>query len=424
MRRKPLFPPPLHPCSGKNLRNKGRQEYSVGTINGRVALQRIRWHGEGVGSSTPLDLHLDKTEQTMSVGAREIACRLNGDGKNFDKAAENLARAAQIHTSGETLRVLVENEGRLVLKAQQSGALPLPWSAADCKVERGPSGSTPSGSTPSGSANAPTRIYLGSDGVMVPLVTDVEKKKRRHEIKQKRRRRGRKAKPLPTAKPGADQKYKEFKIVAFYDDTQEHRLVAGTKGDCTEAGRLMRRQAARIHLDQADEKIGNIDGSPWIRNQIERQSLPLDALGLDFYHLADNVHKARRVVYGEDDEAGKTWAGEVLHTFKHDGCEAGWDKLVAWRTRLRSKAKRRAADGLMGYVSERSDMIRYPMFAAKGWQIGSGPTEATCKTLTARLKGSGMRWDAGNAESLMALEALTQSGLWKDYWRTLLPAAA
>ena len=37
MRRKPLFPPPLHPCSGKNLRNKGRQEYSVGTINGRVA---------------------------------------------------------------------------------------------------------------------------------------------------------------------------------------------------------------------------------------------------------------------------------------------------------------------------------------------------------------------------------------------------
>ena len=116
-------------------------------------MQRIRWHGEGVGSSTPLDLYLDKTEQTMSVGAREIACRLNGDGKNFDKAAENLARAAQIHTSGETLRVLVENEGRLVLKAQQSGALPLPWSAADCKVEPGPSGSTSSDSTSSDSPN-------------------------------------------------------------------------------------------------------------------------------------------------------------------------------------------------------------------------------------------------------------------------------
>jgi hypothetical protein len=408
MRRKPLFPPPKHPLTGKNLRNKGRQEYSVSTINGRVSLKRIRWHGDDVGSSTPLDVYLDMAEQTISVGAREIACRLNGDGKNFDKTAENLARAAQIFTSGETLRVLVENEGRQVLKAQQAGTLPLPWSAEDCRAEPG----------------APTRIYLGSDGVMVPMVTAEEKVKRRQKIKEKRRRRGKKSKPLPSAKPGADQQYKEFKIVAYYDDTQEHRLVAGTKGDCVEAGKLMRRQAARIHLDQADEKIGNVDGSPWIRNQIQRQSLPLDALGLDFYHLAENVHKARRVVYGEEDEAGEAWAGEVLHAFKHEGYAAGWDQVVAWRATLRGTAKRKAADTLLGYVSERRDMILYPEFADKGWQIGSGPTEATCKTLTARLKGSGMRWEAANAEALMALEALSQSGLWKEYWQTLLPTAA
>lgn len=352
----------------------------------------------------------------MSVGAREIACRLNGDGKNFDKAAANLARAAQIYTSGETLRGLVEHEGRQVLQAQQSGALPLPWSAADCKV--------PAAATNPEAATATTRVYLGSDGVMVPLVTDAEKKKRRGTIKQKRRLRGTRAKPLPAAKAGADQKYKEFKVVAFYDDTQEHRLVAGTKGDCTQAGRLMRRQAARIRLDQADEKIGNVDGSPWIRNQIEGQNLPLDALGLDFYHLSDNVQKARRIVYGEEDATGKAWVADVLHTFKHEGYDAGWDKLLAWRTSLRGSARRGAADSLMGYVSERRAMIQYPQFTAKGWQIGSGPTEATCKTLTARLKGSGMRWDADNAESLMALEALSQSGLWKAYWRTLLPVPA
>ena len=62
----------------------------------------------------------------------------------------------------------------------------------------------------------------------------------------------------------------------------------------------------------------------------------------------------------------------------------------------------------------------YPEFQAKGWQIGSGPTEATCKTLTARLKGSGMRWDADNAEAIMALEALTQSGQWDCYWKSQL----
>jgi hypothetical protein len=62
---------------------------------------------------------------------------------------------------------------------------------------------------------------------------------------------------------------------------------------------------------------------------------------------------------------------------------------------------RAAADRLLDYVRERREMIKYPEFSAKGWQIGSGPTEATCKTLTARLKGSGTRWDAENAEAIM-----------------------
>ena len=50
-----------------------------------------------------------------------------------------------------------------------------------------------------------------------------------------------------------------------------------------------------------------------------------------------------------------------------------------------------AADRLVNYVSEPRQMIRDPAFRAKGWQIGSGPTEATGETLTARRKGSGMR---------------------------------
>src|SRR5262249_3572247 len=182
----------------------------------------------------------------------------------------------QVRLSGEALRALVEAEGKRILRAQRAGRLELDWSAADCTTE----------------GRKATRIYVGSDGVMVPLVTDAEKVARRRKVKEKRRRRGRPARPLPARKPGADQQYKEFKIVAFYDETQDHRLVCGTRGDCEVAGRLMRREAGRIHLDRADEKVGNVDGSPWIRHQVQRQSLPLDALGLDFYHLGENVHKA------------------------------------------------------------------------------------------------------------------------------------
>ncbi len=403
MRRKPLFPPPKDQSTGKAKRNKGRQDFTVLTINGRVRLWRRRWHSAGEGTSTPLDAWLDTVEGTISLGVREMACRLNGDGKNFDKAAANLARTAQVKLSGETLRVLVEAEGKRVLQAQRSESLAVGWSATDCRV--GPKVET-------------TRLYLGSDGVMVPLVSDAEKTSRRHKVKQKRRKRGKKARPLPPKKAGADQGYKEFKIVAYYDETQEHRLVCGTRGDHEEAGRWMRRQAGRIRLDLADQKVGNVDGSPWIRNQVRRQSLPLDDLGLDFYHLGENVHKARREIYGDDDESGKEWAGRLLHAFKHDGYEPAWKQLLAWRVGLRHG--RPAADRLVNYVSDRREMIKYPEFQAKGWQIGSGPTEATCKTLTARLKGSGMRWDADNAEALMALEAMTQSGQWDLYWQSQL----
>ena len=387
------------------MRNKGRQDFTVQTINGRVRIVRRRWHSPDEGTITPLDPWLGTVEGAISLGVREMACRLNADGKNFDKAADNLKRTAQICVSGETLRTLVETEGKRVLQAQRSGQLRVEWSATDCRTDA-----------------KTTRLYVGSDGVMVPLVTDAEKATRREKVKQKRRHRGKKARPLLPRRTGADQRYKEFKIVAIYDEDQKHRLVSGTRGDCEAAGRLMRREAGRVRMDLADEKVGNVDGSPWIRNQVERQSLPLDALGLDFYHLSENVHKARREVYGEDDEAGKAWAGELLHVFKHDGYEPTWRRLLEWRVGLRHG--RPASDRLISYVSERRDMICYPEFQSKGWQIGSGPTEASCKTLTARLKGSGMRWNADNAEAIMALEALSQSGQWDQYWKSQLRLTA
>ena len=94
-----------------------------------------------------------------------------------------------------------------------------------------------------------TRVYLGVDGVMVPLVTDEEKQKRRAAVKRKRQRSGRKCGPLPARKIGADQAYKEFKVVTFYDEEHQRRYVAGRErqphgrrphdGTHVRAGRLL-----------------------------------------------------------------------------------------------------------------------------------------------------------------------------------------
>lgn len=362
----------------------------------------------------PVDRLIDELQATVSLGVREICCRLGLCGGNFDRAAENLKRAAGIVLSGEKLRQVVEEEGRAVLAAHDSEQLEFDWSATDCKTTAG----LQEGQAPV------SRVYLGSDGVKVPLVTESEKQKRRKAVRAKRQQRGRRCRPLPRVKTGADQAYKEFKLVTFYDQDQLHRHVAVTRKDHRSAGKLMRRDAARLLLRTAQQKVANIDGAEWIANQIRTQKLPLDAVGLDFYHLAENLHKGRRATFGEDSAEGSAWAEDLLHTVKHEGYEPFWEKLLAWRSRWRNRAKRKAADQLLNYVCERREMIRYPEFLAKGWQIGSGPTEAMCKATTLRLKGVGMRWDAANAEAMMALESLEQSHQWDLYWRKCARTAA
>ncbi|HVX57309.1 MAG TPA: hypothetical protein VHA37_06250 [Candidatus Saccharimonadales bacterium] len=384
------------------MRHKGRQPYSLLTVNGRVHLWRIRWHDSQEGSQTPTDALLDAAERAISEGVREMACRLNRGATSFQHTADNLARAAHLEVSKETLRQLIEQEGRAVLQAHRRGELASDWQASDCRTESGT-----------------TRVYLGADGVMVPLITDGEKKKRREKVRQKRQRSGRRCRPLPPRKEGADQQYKEFKVVTFYDENQEHRYVNATSGDHSVAGRMMQRMALQIDLKKAEEKIGNVDGSPWIRNEIEFYGL-VDAVGLDYYHLRDNVQKTRLVVYGEDNPVGQAWKKEMMGLFYEQGYEAVWESLIGWRRSLRG-AKRREADRLLGYIAQRRDMIRYPEFRQRGWQIGSGPTEAQCKTSTQRLKGRGRRWDRANAEALMALDCLESSNAWHLYWTTLDP---
>jgi hypothetical protein len=263
------------------------------------------------------------------------------------------------------------------------------------------------------------------DGFTTPTITDAEKRQRREKVVEKRRLRakaGKTLQPLPAAKTGTDQPYKETKIITFYDQTITHRHISVTRGDCDVAGLLMERDAERLGFGDADESIANIDGGPWIINQIHKRHLPVTATGLDFYHLGANVHKARRIAFGEPEKPGDAndpgiqWAGKILHTAKHEGYQPLLEGLVDWRKTLRGK-KRQEADRLINYVSDRREMILYPEFIEKDWQIGSGPTESECRLVPDRVKGIGMRWDPDNSEAMMALEALEESGQRAEFWR-------
>ncbi len=374
------------------------------TANGRIEMQRTRWYAAGQGSDTPVDRLLDQAEAVVSVGVRELCCRLGVAGGSFARAAQNLERAAGLKMSEEKYRQVVEGEGAAVLAASEEEALELDFSAAECKTL------TPEGQEVS-------RLYASCDGVLAPVTTQAEKDKRRATVLGKRRgrraARARRRVRLGAVKRAAEQRYKQLYVTAYYDEEQSHRLVGVTRKDHKGLGKLLGRDGARVRLRGADQRIGLIDGATHLRKRMER--LPLTALGLDFFHLSEHVHGARRATYGETEAAGQAWAGEVLHAARHEGYEKFWEKLVDWRAHQRGR-KRQAADGLLHYVAERREMLAYDEFERAGWKIGSGPIEAMCKATTRRIKGPGMRWDADHAEALMALETLHQSNLWDRYW--------
>jgi len=345
------------------------------------------------GTVIPLDMALGCDR--YSLGVQEICSRV-GTAVSFRRAAEDIGRTAQLSVSAETVRQIVEERAGLALQAQRQGHLRPDWTSADCRVD----------------SQSPTCLITGTDGVLVPLVTEAEKAKRR----QKRRRRRKGQPPLHAIRKGSDQKYKEFKITTFYDTSGEHQYVAATSGNHEQAGRLMRQCGLMLAIDKAQVRYSVTDGAEWIRRQYASQLPMLDANVLDYYHLREHVIVAGQSLHGPGTEVSVQWRREITGCLIEQGPLAVLDRLAEDRKALRSCRKRRAIDDLRQYIGKRVEMLDYPAFRAKGYDIGSGPTESFCKTLTSRLKGSGMRWDKPHAEGLMALSAIRSSSLWSRYW--------
>jgi hypothetical protein len=375
-------------------------------------MRRTRWSSADISSFTAVDRLVDAAESTVSVGVRELCCRLGKDCRSMERAGKNLNLVGGVLISEENLRTLVESEGKAVLAASRDEQLELDWSAAQCKT------TTPAGVEVS-------RIYATADGVMVPVTTQAEKDKRRATVRKRRRAkraaRGVRRHRLGAVKKGADQRYKQFFVTSMHDQDQKHRLVGVTRGNHRRLGRLLRQDAARVRLAGASERVGAVDGATCLRNHMD--VLPLTDLLLDFFHLAENVHVGKRETFGEKSEAGKQWVGDLLHTVRHEGYEAFWNQLTQWASRLRTPSKRKAANRLMHYVAERQEMICYKALEERGCHIGTGAIESMCKAVPLRVKGPGMRWDIENAEAIMALEALEQSNLWDRHWTNVLKTA-
>ena len=59
--------------------------------------------------------------------------------------------------------------------------------------------------------------------------------------------------------------------------------------------------------------------------------------------------------------------------------------------------------------------MQYATYRRQGTPIGSGVTEAACKTVfTQRLKRSGMSWQKDSGQAIVDLRIVRLSGVWQD----------
>jgi hypothetical protein len=386
------------------LRNKGEHGVHVLTVDGEIELIRRYFWSKECGGQYPVDAVMGIASGRVSPGALQLCCTM-GVIQDFAQGADDLRVFSGVRVSKERLRQITESQGREAARVRESGVLKPAWSAAAATAGFG----------------EPTRVYVGADGVMVRIVTQEEKDKRRQEQAIRRQQRGRAGvgnmRPLPKPRPGSDDRFKEMKIGLFYDQSKTRVHAFATAGDHEAFGTLLRLHADAIALEQALETLSLTDGGPWIRNQILKHLKKLNAMLLDYFHLSEHIWSTARCCLGDGPEA-RTWAEKQLHEIKHVGGRTVLAAIEELGKKIRSLAKKESLRRLRRYLVERWEMVEYPQALARGWDIGSGPTEAMCKNLTLRLKRTGMKWDADHAADLMNLVALRESGQWPAYWDT------
>ena len=183
----------------------------------------------------------------------------------------------------------------------------------------------------------------------------------------------------------------------------------------------LEKEIARIKQQYPDAQyLGIADGSSSNWKFLERYT---SNQLLDFFHVTEYLAKVAYAAYpGKADKPKRTlWLENRCQQLKNT---SGSVKTIitemetlARKTSLTKTIKENLL-AAQTYFNNHSHMMNYAEHIQKNLPIGSGVTEAACKTLVKqRLCGSGMRWKNQGANVILSLRALIQSkGRWEQFW--------
>lgn len=137
---------------------------------------------------------------------------------------------------------------------------------------------------------------------------------------------------------------------------------------------------------------------------------------VDFWHACGYVHQLAEGLFGEGALAEK-WFGKWRRWLRdrHSG-RANVLRSAMWHYNNRKQTKAGVKMFWKGYhyLRKHAEWMKYAAYRRQGMPIGSGITEAACKTVFAeRLKRSGMTWSRAGGQVIIDLRVLVLSGVWQ-----------
>lgn len=216
-------------------------------------------------------------------------------------------------------------------------------------------------------------------------------------------------------------------VAMVYNPVPEHhegprpawqaRYLAGLYG-LEELGHPLRRQAAQVGWDRADQWIALSDGGNGLEHFFE-VNFPRAVRILDFYHAAEKLCDLAKLLHPKDAKKSESLGEKWCHHMKHSGGGKILEVLEELEIPRQHAASIAARRDIVRYIRNNVERMNYPHYLKMGWHIGSGPVESACKHVVGqRLKGPGMRWGEPGTDSVCHLRALYKSeqSQWEAFW--------
>ena len=299
----------------------------------------------------------------------------------FKQAEDVLRRSAGLRLSASTCRRITEAAGDRLRQQQVAGVVALPGRPAawDLSLPERDGRSFPG-----------TVAYLGLDAFAV----------------------------LTRPAKGRPLEWRMLYVGLLYDPHKQHTVYVTDLGFEVVAARL-RGYAVAFGLKGAEVLVAITDGGNGLERVLRQNVSGALEFVLDYWHEVQRLHKLAGLWHPADSPAAAAWVEQAKGILWEQGGEALRRHLEALR--LPEGADQELVEELRRRISHYRDNARradYPNHRAKGWDVGSGPTEAGCKVMQGRLEGAGMRWGVAGSERVGALKALYASGEgpWDAFW--------